>query len=92
MSATPRKELAPAPLSTPPSSMPRSGVIPRVPSSAEVPPWTVVHAYLTHGEHAAWVEAHAAQSRAFADVLAALRHDIEERKERARGRVRLRRG
>ena len=45
----------------------------------ETPPWEVVHAYLARGEHRAWVEGHAALSRAFADVLAALQNDQEER-------------
>ncbi len=55
------------------------------------PPWPVVLSYLTSGDHRAWVEAHAARSRAFADVLAALDNDAEERPA-GRGRViRLRR-
>jgi hypothetical protein len=81
MSARPRKDQEPS--ST--SIIPESGVVPLGSSNPdEAPPWTVVHAYLTRGEHAAWVEAHAARSRAFADVLAALRNDAEERQERAR--------
>jgi hypothetical protein len=56
------------------------------------PPWAVVQAYLTRGEHRARVEAHAQRSRAFAEVLEALRNDQEERQE-ARGRLLpLRRG
>jgi hypothetical protein len=51
------------------------------------PPWDVVHAYLTAGEHGAWVESFAARSRAFADVLAALRNDQVEREEEARPRA-----
>ena len=38
-----------------------------------------VYAYLESGEHRLWVEGWAARSPAFADVLAALRNDHEER-------------
>lgn len=75
-----------------------SSVVPRgfslgdhVPERA--PPWSVVRDYLESGEHGAWVDAHAARSAAFADVLRALRHDWGEAKrgvvvsmDRARGR------
>lgn len=60
-----------------------SGVIPKdlteqsAPEGA--PPWPVVHAYLDSGAHRLWVEGWAARSPAFADVLAALRNDHEER-------------
>lgn len=43
------------------------------------PPWSIVEAYLSRGEHRYWVEGWAARSPAFADVLAALRNDHEER-------------
>ena len=52
----------------------------------EAPPWHVVHAYLSEGQHREWVEAHARSSRAFAEVLAALRNDHEERREHRRRR------
>jgi hypothetical protein len=57
---------------------PRSGVVRRE-GAGDPPPWEVVSAYLARGEHRAWVEAHAEQSQAFAEVLAALRIDHEER-------------
>jgi hypothetical protein len=64
-----------------------SGVVPRGlvfdEAPEETPPWDVVHAYLTRGEHRFWVEAHAARSVAFADVLAALRQDCAEVQEEA---------
>jgi hypothetical protein len=53
----------------------------------EVPAWPVVAAYLARGEHRARVEAYAARSRAFAEVLAALRSDHEERAAVRRGTV-----
>ena len=55
-----------------------------VPEPGGAPPWEVVLAYLSRGEHRAWVEGHAAESRAFAEVLAALRNDQEERGARRR--------
>jgi hypothetical protein len=54
--------------------------------AGEAPPWHVVYAYLSEGAHRAWVEAHAQRSRAFAEVLAALRNDHEERSETRRRR------
>ena len=64
-----------------------SGVVPRglvfEAAPDETPPWEVVHAYLAEGEHRFWVEAHAARSSAFADVLAALRNDRAEAQEEA---------
>ncbi|APR80293.1 Hypothetical protein A7982_05640 [Minicystis rosea] len=48
------------------------------------PPWPIVHAYLTTGEHCLWVEGWAARSPAFAEVLAALRNDHEERTSAAK--------
>jgi hypothetical protein len=67
------------------SFAPASGIVRREDLEAELfggaPPWAVVNAYLTRGEHCAWVEAHAARSRAFVDVLAALRNDQDERRE-----------
>jgi hypothetical protein len=50
----------------------------------------VVLAYLARGEHQERVEGHAATSRAFAEVLAALRNDQEERAAHARRRSRPR--
>ncbi len=52
--------------------------------AADAPPWGVVRAYLDRGEQRAWVEGHAARSPAFAQVLAALRNDAEERDAGAR--------
>jgi hypothetical protein len=80
------------------------GQVPFTPSSGVVrredldddpdapPPWTVVHAYLTRGEHSARVEAHAQRSRAFAEVLEALRNDHEARQESKGRLLPLRRG
>jgi hypothetical protein len=66
-----------------PTLLPESGVLPQGSVGADgvagVPPFSVVLAYLARGEHAAWVEAHAARSRAFSDVLAAMRNDHDER-------------
>ncbi len=66
-----------------PTLLPESGVLPcgsvGDDGAAGPPPFSVVLAYLTRGDHAAWVEAYAARSRAFADVLAAMRNDHEER-------------
>ena len=56
---------------------PASGVVRREDLDG-APPWDVVRDYLEHGDHADWVEAHAQRSRAFADVLAALRNDRDE--------------
>jgi hypothetical protein len=58
-----------------------SGVLPKGFIEDRVPPWDVVHAYLTRGEHRVWVETFASTSPAFADALAALRNDHEERSE-----------
>jgi hypothetical protein len=61
---------------------PESGVMRREPDDeADAPPWDVVRAYLDHGAHAERVEAYAAGSPAFAEVLAALRNDQEEDEE-----------
>ena len=64
---------------------PASGIVRRDDFDAEAaggtPPWAVVHAYLTSGEHRAWVEAHAQRSRAFAEVVEALRNDHEARRQ-----------
>jgi len=68
---------------------PASGVVRKEDADPEpggAPPWAMLSAYLTRGEHGDRVEAHAARSRAFAEVLAALRHDQEERAA-ARGQV-----
>ena len=54
--------------------------------AGEAPPWHVVHAYLSEGHHRDWVEAHAQRSRAFAEVLTALRNDHDERREQRRRR------
>jgi hypothetical protein len=80
----------------PGSAAPASGVVRRdeldAEASGEAPPWTVVHAYLTSGEHRAWIEAHAQRSRAFAEVLEALRNDHEaRRREKPASLVPLRR-
>lgn len=68
-----------------PAVPPASGVVRREELEAELydvaPPWTVVHAYLARGEHHRWVEHYASRSRAFAEVLEALRNDHEERRE-----------
>jgi len=60
-----------------------SGIVPRETADQmepeRAPPWAVMKAYLSTGEHHAWVEGWAARSPAFADVLAALRHDQDER-------------
>ncbi|MFT3768867.1 MAG: hypothetical protein QM820_25775 [Minicystis sp.] len=77
-----------------PASVFESGVVPvgTADDPDRVPPWSVVHAYLTSGAHRAWVEGHAARSPAFADVLEALRNDHEERiAPRRRGVVPLKR-
>jgi hypothetical protein len=68
----------------PGSPAPASGIVRRdeldAESSGGAPPWRVVHAYLARGEHRAWVEAHAHRSRAFAEVVEALRNDHEARR------------
>jgi len=51
------------------------------------PPWDIVQSYLTRGEHGFWVEAWAARSPAFRDVIDALRNDHEERAARRRRNV-----
>jgi hypothetical protein len=80
-SSEPHEELAPRP---PPRGH-QSGVVRKdeldPERTAGPPPWAVVRAYLSRGDHRAWVEAHAARSPAFAEVLAALRHDDEERRQ-----------
>jgi hypothetical protein len=80
-SSGPESEGEPAPRSA--SSAPASGVVRKEDFDAELagltPSWTAVNAYLSRGEHRVWVEAHAARSPAFAEVLAALRNDHEER-------------
>lgn len=45
----------------------------------EDPPWSIVERYLTTGEYSELIEEHARTSRAFADVLEALRNDEAER-------------
>ena len=80
----------------PGSPAPASGIVRRdeleAEASGDAPPWTVVHAYLTSGEHRAWVEAHAQRSRAFAEVVEALRNDHEaRRREKPASVVALRR-
>jgi hypothetical protein len=50
------------------------------------PSWVVVERYLLHGEHREWVEGYASESPSFADVLAALRNDHEERRTEAEAR------
>jgi hypothetical protein len=69
------------------SHAPASGVVRKDELDAELagdaPPWSATRAYLARGEHAAWIEAHAARSRAFAEVLAALQNDDDERAEGA---------
>lgn len=68
-----------------------SGVVPRglvfddegTAAQGGAPPWDVVNAYLTNGDHRLWVETHAARSPAFAEVLAALRNDRDEARARA---------
>jgi hypothetical protein len=81
---------APAPSPPTPAAPAASGIVRRDEFDAELagetPPWEVVYAYLSRGEHHAWVEAHAERSRAFAEVLAALRNDHEERREARRRR------
>jgi hypothetical protein len=47
----------------------------------EDPPWSIVERYLTTGEYRELIEEHARTSRAFADVIEALRNDEEERDE-----------
>ena len=47
----------------------------------EDPPWSIVERYLTTGEYRELIEEHARSSRAFADVIEALRNDEEERDE-----------
>jgi hypothetical protein len=47
--------------------------------AAEDPPWSIVERYLTSGEHREQIEEHMRRSRAFADVIEALRNDEEER-------------
>jgi hypothetical protein len=68
--------------------LPASGIWRKEPEGeGDVPSSAVVSAYLARGEHRAWVEAYAARSRAFAEVLAALRSDHEERAAARRGAV-----
>ena len=85
MSATDHEALAPMEPTPLPSALgtpsPESGVVRREDDGAGAPPWHVVRDYLDHGAHAETVEAYAARSRAFADVLAALRNDEEEADE-----------
>jgi len=82
-----RSEAPSPPASTGPAA---SGIVRKedfdVELAGEAPPWHVVHAYLSGGEHRAWVEAYAQRSRAFAEVLTALRNDHEERREARRRR------
>jgi hypothetical protein len=84
-------EAGPAAPGPEPSSALESGIVRKEDHEAEqeggVPPWSVVNAYLCRGEHRAWVEGHAARSRAFADVIEALRNDRDERVEARRGVV-----
>ena len=66
-----------------PAAVLDSGVLPAG-MAAEIdpdraPPWPIVEAYLTTGAHCGWVEGWAARSPAFAEVLAALQNDHEER-------------
>jgi hypothetical protein len=62
------------------SSAFESGVIAKVQrDEGRQPPWDIVLAYLERGEHQHWVEAWAARTPAFRDVLDALRNDHEER-------------
>ena len=72
------------------ASSPVSGIVRKEELDAELagdaPPWSAVRAYLARGEHRAWVEAHATRSRAFAEVLAALRNDAEDRDAELRRR------
>ena len=80
-----------APASSPVPGPFESGVLPRglvneVDPETQ-PPWSVVNAYLTEGEHGLWVEGWAARSPAFAEVLMALRNDHEERTHRPRRRA-----
>jgi hypothetical protein len=56
---------------------------------ALAPPFSVVLAYLSRGEHREWVEAYALHSRAFADVLSAMRNDHEEREAERQARRRV---
>jgi hypothetical protein len=66
---------------TPESSPFDSGVLPKglAADADRPPPWDVVLAYLSRGEHRYWVEGWAARTPAFRDVLEALRNDHEER-------------
>jgi hypothetical protein len=47
--------------------------------AGEDPPWSIVERYLSSGEYREEIEEHKRRSRAFADVLEALRNDEEER-------------
>jgi hypothetical protein len=47
----------------------------------EDPPWSIVERYLTTGEYRELIEEHARNSRAFADVIEALRNDEEDHEE-----------
>ena len=60
-----------------------SGVLPKGVSAQldRPPPWEIVQAYLATGQHRGWIEGFARRSPAFAEVLAALRNDAEERAE-----------
>jgi hypothetical protein len=81
VSKRPGRERRPDPEAQP--SPYESGVIekdlPEQTAPDGAPPWPVVHAYLESGAHRLWVEGWATRSPAFADVLAALRNDHEER-------------
>jgi hypothetical protein len=50
----------------------------------EDPPWTIVERYLSDGSHRARIEAHAARSRPFRDVLRALLNERSPRLLRVR--------
>jgi hypothetical protein len=47
----------------------------------EAPPWSMVERYLATGEQREMMAEHARRSRAFADVLEALRNDEAERED-----------
>jgi len=47
----------------------------------EDPPWSIVERYLATGEYRELIEEHARTSRAFADVIEALRNDEEDHEE-----------
>jgi hypothetical protein len=66
-----------------------SGVLPKgmLDELDKPPPWEIVQAYLTRGEHREWVEGYAARAPAFRDVIEALRNDEDDRRDKQRRRV-----